>query len=68
VLDHRVQGTIGVIRRTAQCHSCCTRAADLLGQHLYQPRLANACFAAEEHHLAATVHGLCPTVQQEPDL
>ena len=67
-IDHRIQGGMLVIGRTlARRQPRLGLGGHLLRQHLHQARFANACFAAEQHHLPDALLDLRPAFPQQPD-
>ena len=65
--NHRIKSAIGVIGRTAKGQARQPLGAHLRPQPLHQGRLANAGFAAEQHHLAVPGFALVPAAAQQPD-
>ena len=67
-IDHRIQGGVLVIGRTlARRQPRLGLAGHSLRQHLYQPRLADARLATQQHHLPGAVLDPAPALQQQPD-
>jgi hypothetical protein len=64
MLDHRVQGTVLGIGRTAEGHAHHPRWPDVLSQFLHQARFADAGLTAEQHHLSVPFGGLLPAPPQ----
>ena len=64
--NHRIQGAVRMVWRTAKCEPRGPLAPDALTQHLDQARFANACLAAEQHHLPVPLCTLRPALQQQP--
>ncbi len=66
--DHGIEGTGGVIGRTAKGHARQALGAHLRPQPLHQGRLANTGLAADEDHLPQPGFALVPAAAQQPAL
>ena len=66
--DHGIEGTVGVIGRTAKGNTRQALGAHLRPQPLHQGRLANTGLAAEEDHLSQPSFALVPEAAQESTL
>ncbi len=66
MLDHRIQGAVLMIGRTAEVEPRGPVAPHALTQHLDQARFANARLAAEQHHLPVPFLDLRPALPQQP--
>ena len=60
VRNHWVEGTVGMIGRTAKRQARTSLMPDVLPQRLHQSRFANTCLATEQHHLAQPFLTLLP--------
>ena len=68
VVDDRIEGAVGMVRGTVQRQARRALSHHTLGQRAHQARFANPRLAAEQHHLAQTVAGLGPALQQQRHL
>jgi hypothetical protein len=66
MLNHRIERTVGVIRRTTSRHARKTLAAHLGPQGLHQGRFADTGLAPDQHHLSEPLFTLLPTPSQQP--
>ena len=66
--DDRVQHTIGVVGRAEMADRDVRLARQLLTQGVQQPRLANASLPRDQDHLAVTVFGPAPALEQHGQL
>ena len=66
MLNHRIERTVGVIRRTPNRHARKALAAHLGPQGLHQGRFANTGLAPDQHHLSEPRFTLLPAPSQQP--
>src|SRR5262245_26564802 len=65
MLDDGIEGTVLVVRRTAEFDAGGAFGYDLLFERLHQPRLANAGLATEQDDLPFAAFRLCPPLAQQ---
>src|SRR5262245_7529031 len=68
MLDDGIEGTVGMIRGTAQRQLWSTGIHYLLGEHAYQAGFANPRLTTEQHHLPPPLVTLRPALAQQPRL
>ena len=66
--DYWVQRAVQMIRRAKVAQVGVQLRGNVLAQGLGNPRLANAGFAREQHHLSFAALGRLPTVEQQRNL
>src|SRR5689334_6507606 len=67
VLDHRIQGTVRMVRQPAEPDAGVAFPCHVRAQYLDQGSFANTGFPAEEHHLPQPNLTLLPAAQEEPE-